>query len=120
MAPRRTWKLDKETGEKPRLCWGVFAAGSVCCRRTQRSRAAAGTAQKRVSVKVLLDFSGLYCLSAKAEKPISAQTNYSLNLQLLRSLILEAFQLISRVWPVRNNIIHKETTSFWSHLGERI
>lgn len=50
-----------------------------------------------LSVKVLLGFSGLYCLSAKAEKPIIAQRNYSLSLKLSGSLGLEAFQLISRV-----------------------
>lgn len=49
------------------------------------------------SVKVWLGFSGLCCLSAKAEKPIIAQRNYSLSLKLSGSLSLEAFQLILRV-----------------------
>lgn len=50
-----------------------------------------------LSVKALLGFSGLYSLSAKAEKPIIAQRNYGLSLKLSGSLSLEAFPLISRV-----------------------
>lgn len=49
------------------------------------------------ALKVLLVFSGLYCLSANAGKPIVTQRNYNLSLKLSGSLSLEGFQLISRV-----------------------
>lgn len=105
-----SWTKQEKHGSSGCAVLGLLLG--LCCFETRHGRGAAAAGHKGVSVKLWLDFSGLYCSSAKAEKPIITQRNYSLSLKLLRSSILQAFRLISRVQPGRNNAMHKRHCHF--------